>query len=196
MFIWVNCCISRQPPCSQIYRPLKKSISVDLHCLKMKSNNPDFICPQMLKDWVTLERSNGCVTRSRSAWRTTSTTGSTTLGAASGSCCCCCRRYRASPGRWLNKSSLSNFLEWPRLTTCCKKCFLEVSPSQITCKQHGLERAESSRANPAHVDWLCVLTHRFCQWSSACASLSAPSPGSRAPQQQCHSGQQHANADP
>ena len=95
--------------------------------LALCKHPPAFICPQMLKVSVTLERSSGCDTRSRSAWKTTSTTGSTTPGDASGSCSCCCRRYRASPGRWSNRSSLSNSSAWPRSTTCCRKCSSEVS---------------------------------------------------------------------
>lgn len=84
-------------------------------------------CLQMLKVWVILGRSSGCGTRSRSAWKTTSTTGSMTPGAASESCSCCCRRFRASPGKWLSRSSLSSSSAWPRSTTCCRKCFWEVS---------------------------------------------------------------------
>lgn len=118
------------------------SVEYSTHCLFQLNNtllsvNTPFVCPQMLKVWVTLERSSGCATRSRSAWRTTSTTGSTTPGAASGSCCCCCRRYRASPGKWSSRSSSSNSLAWPRSTTCSKKCFSEVSALSVF-KRPGL----------------------------------------------------------
>lgn len=112
----------------------------------------------MLKVWVTLERSSGCDTRSRSAWKTTSTTVSTTPGAASESCSCCCRRYRASPGRWLSRSSSSSSLAWPRSTTCYKKCFWEVSSfGSRRVTKHDFWTSEALRSQICCSEWMLTL---------------------------------------